>query len=133
MMPCLLMFGLVLHVELFENLYSIAGSLLFLRINARGAYTLLEGARRHGVRLHHISTDEVYGDLALDDSAKFTEETPYHPSSPFFPESGVGFSRACMVSYLWHAGDYLARFEQLRTLSAYRRFIPRQSINVFQA
>ena len=34
-------------------------------------------------RYHHVSTDEVYGDLALDDPAKFTEETPYHPSSPY--------------------------------------------------
>ncbi|MZL55897.1 NAD-dependent epimerase/dehydratase family protein, partial [Bifidobacterium pseudocatenulatum] len=35
------------------------------------------------VRYHHVSTDEVYGDLALDDPAKFTEQTPYHPSSPY--------------------------------------------------
>ena len=33
--------------------------------------------RKYGVRYHHVSTDEVYGDLALDDPAKFTEETPY--------------------------------------------------------
>ena len=39
--------------------------------------------RKHGVRYHHVSTDEVYGDLALDDPAKFTEETPYKPSSPY--------------------------------------------------
>jgi dTDP-glucose 4,6-dehydratase len=39
--------------------------------------------RRHGVRLHHISTDEVYGDLELDDPAKFTPQTPYNPSSPY--------------------------------------------------
>ena len=49
----------------------------------RGTFTLLEAARRHDVRLHHISTDEVYGDLALDDPARFTEETPYRPSSPY--------------------------------------------------
>jgi len=39
--------------------------------------------RKHGVRYHHISTDEVYGDLELDDPAKFTERTPYNPSSPY--------------------------------------------------
>ena len=39
--------------------------------------------RKYGIRYHHVSTDEVYGDLALDDPAKFTEETPYHPSSPY--------------------------------------------------
>lgn len=55
----------------------------FLRTNVEGTYTLLEAARKHGVRFHHISTDEVYGDLALDDPAKFTEETPYRPSSPY--------------------------------------------------
>ena len=46
-------------------------------------FRLLEAVRKHGVRYHHVSTDEVYGDLALDDPAKFTEETPYHPSSPY--------------------------------------------------
>ena len=35
------------------------------------------------MRLHHISTDEVYGDLELDDPARFTEQTPYNPSSPY--------------------------------------------------
>jgi dTDP-glucose 4,6-dehydratase len=48
-----------------------------------GTYTLLEAVRRHDVRYHHISTDEVYGDLELDDPAKFTPDTPYNPSSPY--------------------------------------------------
>ncbi|MEI6756081.1 MAG: GDP-mannose 4,6-dehydratase, partial [bacterium] len=39
--------------------------------------------RKHNKRLHHISTDEVYGDLEPDDPAKFTPETPYNPSSPY--------------------------------------------------
>ncbi|WP_146339504.1 dTDP-glucose 4,6-dehydratase [Nesterenkonia sp. NBAIMH1] len=55
----------------------------FLHTNIVGTYTLLEAARRHGTRFHHVSTDEVYGDLALDDPAKFTPETPYNPSSPY--------------------------------------------------
>ncbi|MFT4213954.1 MAG: dTDP-glucose 4,6-dehydratase [Microbacterium sp.] len=55
----------------------------FLDTNIIGTYTLLEAARRHGTRLHHISTDEVYGDLELDDPARFTEHTPYNPSSPY--------------------------------------------------
>ena len=58
-------------------------TLLFLQTNVEGTYTLFEAARKHDIRFHHISTDEVYGGLALDDSAKFTEETPYHPSSPY--------------------------------------------------
>ncbi|WNG83072.1 dTDP-glucose 4,6-dehydratase [Mycobacterium sp. ITM-2016-00316] len=55
----------------------------FLHSNVIGTFTVLEAVRRHGVRLHHVSTDEVYGDLALDDPARFTESTPYNPSSPY--------------------------------------------------
>ncbi|MFC3299531.1 dTDP-glucose 4,6-dehydratase [Arthrobacter agilis] len=55
----------------------------FLDTNIIGTYTLLEAARRHGTRFHHISTDEVYGDLELDDPVRFTESTPYNPSSPY--------------------------------------------------
>lgn len=66
-----------------HNDNSIADPEPFVRTNVEGTFTLLEAARKHGVRFHHISTDEVYGDLALDDPARFTEETPYHPSSPY--------------------------------------------------
>ena len=55
----------------------------FVNTNLIGTYQLLEAVRRHNKRLHHISTDEVYGDLELDDPAKFTPDTPYNPSSPY--------------------------------------------------
>ncbi|MEJ5866196.1 dTDP-glucose 4,6-dehydratase [Pseudokineococcus sp. 5B2Z-1] len=55
----------------------------FLRTNLLGTYALLEAVRAHDVRYHHISTDEVYGDLELDDPQRFTEQTPYNPSSPY--------------------------------------------------
>lgn len=55
----------------------------FLDTNIVGTYTILEAVRKHKKRLHHISTDEVYGDLELDDPAKFNENTPYNPSSPY--------------------------------------------------
>lgn len=55
----------------------------FLDTNIVGTYQILEAVRKHGKRLHHISTDEVYGDLELDDPAKFTPDTPYNPSSPY--------------------------------------------------
>jgi len=55
----------------------------FMESNIIGTYRLLEAVRRHHARLHHISTDEVYGDLALDDPARFTEQTPVNPSSPY--------------------------------------------------
>jgi dTDP-glucose 4,6-dehydratase len=55
----------------------------FIRTNILGTYTILEAVRRHDKRLHHISTDEVFGDLDLDAAEKFTEETRYDPSSPY--------------------------------------------------
>lgn len=66
-----------------HNDNSILDPMPFLRTNVEGTFTLLQAARKHDLRFHHISTDEVYGDLALDDPARFTEETPYHPSSPY--------------------------------------------------
>ena len=55
----------------------------FLDTNIIGTYTILEAIRKYSKRLHHISTDEVYGDLELDDPNRFTENTPYNPSSPY--------------------------------------------------
>lgn len=55
----------------------------FLDTNIVGTYTILEAVRKHKKRLHHISTDEVYGDLELDDPTKFSETTQYNPSSPY--------------------------------------------------
>ena len=66
-----------------HNDNSIANPEPFITTNVEGTFHLLEAARKHDVRFHHISTDEVYGDLALDDPCKFTESTPYKPSSPY--------------------------------------------------
>ena len=55
----------------------------FIQTNLVGTFELLQAVRRHERRYHHISTDEVYGDLELDDPARFTETTPYNPSSPY--------------------------------------------------
>ncbi len=56
----------------------------FVKTNVVGTQVLLEAAVREGVkRFHHISTDEVYGSLSLSDKKKFTEKTPYNPSSPY--------------------------------------------------
>lgn len=66
-----------------HNDNSLANPLPFVTTNIVGTFNLLEAARKHDVRFHHISTDEVYGDLQLDDPAKFTETTPYNPSSPY--------------------------------------------------
>ena len=57
---------------------------VFVKTNVLGTYTLLESARVHGIkRFHHISTDEVFGALALDSTSKFDENTPYDPHSPY--------------------------------------------------
>jgi len=71
---------------------SIDGPAIFIETNVMGTYSMLEAARtywselegpaRDRFRFHHISTDEVYGDLPFDESL-FTETTPYAPSSPY--------------------------------------------------
>ncbi|SSH77507.1 dTDP-glucose 4,6-dehydratase [Klebsiella pneumoniae] len=71
---------------------SIDGPAAFIQTNVIGTFTLLEAARHYwsglgdaqkqAFRFHHISTDEVYGDLHGTDDL-FTEETPYAPSSPY--------------------------------------------------
>lgn len=64
----------------------------FIQTNIVGTYTLIQACRNHDVRFHHISTDEVYGDLPLredlpghgeDIGEKFTPDSPYRPSSPY--------------------------------------------------
>lgn len=66
-----------------HNDNSLADPEPFIRTNIIGTYSLLQAVRAHGVRYHHISTDEVYGDLELDDPSRFTSSTPYNPSSPY--------------------------------------------------
>ncbi|WP_082222976.1 dTDP-glucose 4,6-dehydratase, partial [Klebsiella quasipneumoniae] len=71
---------------------SIDGPAAFIQTNVIGTFTMLEAARHYwselgeaqkqAFRFHHISTDEVYGDLHGTDDL-FTEETPYAPSSPY--------------------------------------------------
>lgn len=55
----------------------------FVQSNVVGTFTLLEAVRKFDKRLHHISTDEVFGDLELGGTDAFTETTPYNPSSPY--------------------------------------------------
>ena len=67
-----------------HNSLAILDPTRFFQTNVMGTQTLLEAARRHGVsRFHHISTCEVYGDLALDSDERFTEETAYRPRTPY--------------------------------------------------
>jgi dTDP-glucose 4,6-dehydratase len=66
-----------------HNDNSLSDPAPFIQTNILGTFTLLEAARRYDRRFHHVSTDEVYGDLELDDPKRFTEDTPYNPSSPY--------------------------------------------------
>ncbi|EYR64783.1 dTDP-glucose 4,6-dehydratase [Actinotalea ferrariae CF5-4] len=103
----------------------------FVQTNVVGTYTLLEAVRRHGTRYHHISTDEVYGDLELDDPAKFTPETPYNPSSPYSSTKAASdlLVRAWVRSFgvqatISNCSNNYGPFQHVE------KFIPRQITNV---
>ena len=103
----------------------------FLHTNVVGTYTILEAVRRREVRLHHISTDEVYGDLELDDPQRFTESTPYNPSSPYSATKAAAdmLVRAWVRSYgvratLSNCSNNYGPYQHIE------KFIPRQITNV---
>ncbi|MGB7166765.1 MAG: dTDP-glucose 4,6-dehydratase, partial [Mycobacterium sp.] len=103
----------------------------FLRANVIGTFTVLEAVRRYGVRLHHVSTDEVYGDLVLDDPQRFTESTPYNPSSPYSSTKAASdlLVRAWVRSYgvratISNCSNNYGPYQHVE------KFIPRQNTNV---
>jgi len=70
------------HVD--RSLAGLEAEKLFLRVNAEGTIALLYAAHEAGVkRFHHVSTDEVYGDLPYGVADKFHEEFPYNPHNPY--------------------------------------------------
>src|SRR2546421_2389397 len=67
-----------------HNSLAVVDPARFFRTNVLGTQALLEAGRRAGLRrFHHVSTCEVYGDLALDSPDAFTEESPYRPRTPY--------------------------------------------------
>ena len=110
----------------------------FIQTNIVGTFNLLEAARaywqqmpsekREAFRFHHISTDEVYGDLHGTDDL-FTETTPYAPSSPLLCLQSVQRPpRPCMVAYLRLADHCNQLLQQLRSLSI-SKLIPLMILN----
>jgi dTDP-glucose 4,6-dehydratase len=66
-----------------HNDNSLKSAKPFLDTNVMGTFEIIQACVKHDVRLHHISTDEVFGDLPLGSEERFTPETPYNPSSPY--------------------------------------------------
>ncbi|QVI27586.1 dTDP-glucose 4,6-dehydratase [Mycolicibacterium neoaurum] len=103
----------------------------FLRTNLVGTFTLLEAARKHGTRFHHISTDEVYGDLELDDPARFTEDTAYNPSSPYSStKAGSDLLVRAWVRSFGVAATISNCSNNYGPYQHVEKFIPRQITNV---
>jgi dTDP-glucose 4,6-dehydratase len=103
----------------------------FVHTNVIGTFTVLEAVRQHGVRLHHVSTDEVYGDLELDSAQRFTESTPYNPSSPYSSTKAAAdmLVRAWVRSYgvaatISNCSNNYGPYQHVE------KFIPRQITNV---
>ncbi len=103
----------------------------FLETNIIGTYTLIEAARKHNTRFHHISTDEVYGDLALDEPARFTEETAYAPSSPYSStKAGSDMLVRAWVRSFGLAATISNCSNNYGPYQHVEKFIPRQITNV---
>ena len=103
----------------------------FINTNLIGTATILEAVRKHNKQLHHISTDEVYGDLELDDPAKFTENTPYNPSSPY--SSTKAGSDLLVKAWVRSFGIKATLSNCSNNYGPYQhieKFIPRQITNV---
>ena len=102
-----------------------------MRTNVVGTYRLLEACRKYDVRYHHVSTDEVYGDLALGEPRRFEPDDPYRPSSPY---SSTKASSDLLVR-AWHR-TYGVRATISNCSNNYgpyqhvEKFIPRQVTNV---
>lgn len=102
----------------------------FIQTNIVGTAVLLEACRKYDVRYHHVSTDEVYGDLPLD-GGKFTPDSPYRPSSPYSASKAASdmLVRAWVRSFglratLSNCSNNYGPYQHIE------KFIPRQITNI---
>ena len=103
----------------------------FVDTNILGTYQVLESVRRFGKRLHHISTDEVFGDLELDDPTRFTPTTPYNPSSPYSAtKAGSDLLVRAWVRSFGVAATISNCSNNYGPYQHVEKFIPRQITNV---
>ncbi|MCT3529656.1 NAD-dependent epimerase/dehydratase family protein, partial [Latilactobacillus curvatus] len=105
-----------------------------------GSYTLIEACRKYNVRYHHVSTDEVYGDLPLREDLpghgegvgeKFTPETRYNPSSPY--SSSKASSDLLVRAWVRSFGLQATISNCSNNYGPYQhieKFIPRQITNI---
>ena len=103
----------------------------FIHTNLVGTATILEAVRKHNKRLHHISTDEVYGDLEIGADTKFTEDTPYHASSPY--SSTKAGSDLLVKAWVRSFGIHATLSNCSNNYGPYQhieKFIPRQITNI---
>ncbi|MCI2148716.1 dTDP-glucose 4,6-dehydratase [Bifidobacterium crudilactis] len=114
-----------------HNDNAISDPAAFVSTNVEGTFVLLESVRRHDVRFHHISTDEVYGDLDYDDKRAFTEESPYRPSNPYSASKAASdhLVRAWIRTYgiratISNSSNNFGSFQHVE------KFIPRQITNI---
>jgi dTDP-glucose 4,6-dehydratase len=115
-----------------HNDFSISNPRAYLESNVVGTFNLLEAVRKHDVRLHHVSTDEVFGDLDFDDEA-FSENSNYKPSSPYSSSK----ASSDLLVRAWHRtyGLQVTLSNCSNNYGKYQtveKFIPRQITNVLQ-
>lgn len=103
----------------------------FIRSNIVGTFTVLEAVRRQRARLHHVSTDEVYGDLPLGTPQRFSAESPHNPSSPYSASKASAdmLVRAWVRSYgiqatISNCSNNYGPYQHIE------KFIPRQITNL---
>lgn len=105
----------------------------FIQTNIVGTYVILDAVRKFNKRLHHISTDEVYGDLPLDrPDLKFNLDTPYNPSSPY--SSTKAGSDLLVRAWVRSFGVNATISNCANNYGPYQhieKFIPRQITNIF--